>query len=74
MLLCVHDGIGYFFPVVPVVAIVVVWLRPRVLVYWRLATPGAMATRDFLILLISLVLLLLLLLTLVASGYVLPEV
>ena len=65
---CVHDGIGYFFPVVPVVAVVAVWLRPRVLVYWRLATPGVMATRDFLILLISSVLLLLLLLTLVASG------
>ena len=30
---CVHDGIGYFFPVVPAVAVVVVWLRPRGLVY-----------------------------------------
>ena len=65
---CVHDGIGYFFPTVPAVAVVVVWLRPRGLVYWRLATPGAMAARDFLILLISSVLLLLLLLMLVASG------
>ena len=65
---CVHDGIGYFFPVVLAVAIVVVWLRPRGLVYWRLATPGVIAARDFLILLISSVLLLLLLLVLVASG------
>ena len=64
---CVHDGIGYFFPVVPAVAVVVVWLRPRGLVFWRLATPGAMAAHDFLILLISSVLLLQLLLTLVAS-------
>ena len=65
---CVHDGIGYFFPVVPAIAVVVVWLRPRGLLYWRLATTGAMAARDFLILLISSVLLLLLLLMLVASG------
>ena len=65
---CVHDGIGYFFPVVLAVAIVVVCLRPRGLVYWRLATPGEMAACDFLILMISSVLLLLLLLTLVASG------
>ena len=65
---CVHDGIGYFFPVVPTVAVVGVWLRPRGLVYWRLATPGVMAACDFLILLISSDLLLLLLLTLVASG------
>src|SRR6185503_3468392 len=65
---CVHDGIGYLIPVVPAVIVVAVWLRPRGLVYWWLATPGAMAARGFLILLISLVLLLLLLLTLVASG------
>ena len=64
---CVYDGIGYLFPVVPTV-VVAVWLRPRGLVYWWLAVPGAMAARGFLILLISLVLLLLLLLTLVASG------
>jgi hypothetical protein len=65
---CVHDGIGYFIPVVPAVVVAVVWLRPMGLVYWRLATLGAMVARDFLILLISSVLLLLLLLTLVASG------
>ena len=65
---CVDDGIGYLFPVVPAVIVVAVWLRPRGLVYWWLATPGVMAARSFLILLISLVLLLLLLLTLVASG------
>ena len=65
---CIHDGIGYLFPVVPAVIVVAVWLRPRGLVYWWLATPGAMAARGFLILLVSLVLLLLLLLTLVASG------
>ena len=49
---CIYDGIGYLFPVVPAIA---VWLRPRGLVYWWLATPGAMGDRDFLILLISLV-------------------
>jgi hypothetical protein len=65
---CVHDGIGYLFPVVPVDIVIVVWLRLRDLVYWWLAAPGAMAARGFLILLISLVLLLLLLLMLVASG------
>ena len=65
---CVHDGIGYLFPVVPAVIVVAVWLRPKGLVYWWLATPGAMAARGILILLIYLVLLLLLLLTLVASG------
>ena len=52
---CVQDGIGYLFPVVPAVIVVVIWLRPRGLVYWWLATPGAMGDRDFLILLISLV-------------------
>ena len=36
--------------------------------YWWLATPGAVAARNFLIFLISLVLVLLLLLMLVASG------
>ena len=46
-ILCVHDRIGYLFPVVPTV-VVVVWLRPRGLVYWWLATPGAMVARDFL--------------------------
>ena len=56
---CVHDGIGYLFPVVPAIIVVAVWLRPRGLVYWWLATPGALAARGFLILLISLVLLLL---------------
>ena len=65
---CVHDGIGYFFPVVPTVAVVVVWLRPRGFDCWWLATPGAVAARNFLIFLISLVLVLLLLLMLVASG------
>ena len=25
---CVHDGIGYLFPVVPAVIVVAVWLRP----------------------------------------------
>ena len=41
---CVDDvpcnGIGYLFPVVPAVIVVVVWLRSRGLVYWWLATPG----------------------------------
>jgi hypothetical protein len=64
---CVHDGIGYLFPVVPTV-IAAVWLRPRGLVYWWWATPGAMVARDLFIFFVSLVLLLLLLLTLVASG------
>ena len=44
---CIHDGIGYLFPVVPTV-VVAVWLGPRGLVYWWLATPGAMVARDFL--------------------------
>ena len=52
----IHYGIGYLFPIVPTV-VVAVRLRPRGLDYWWLATPGAMAARDFLILLISLVLL-----------------
>ena len=64
---CIHDRIGYLFPVVPTV-VVVVRLRPGGLDYWWLATPGAVAARNFLIFLISLVLVLLLLLTLVASG------
>ena len=63
---CVYDGIGYLFPVVSTV-VVAVWLKPRGLVYWWLATPGAMAARDFLILLISLNLLLRLLLSMVTS-------
>ena len=63
---CIHNGVGYLFPVVPTV-VVAVWLRPRSLVCLRLATPGAMTARSFLILLISLVLLILLLLILVAS-------
>jgi len=49
----IHYGIGYFFSVV-----VAVRLRPRVLVCWWLATPGAMIACDFLNLLVSLVLLL----------------
>ena len=49
---CVHDGIGYLFPVVPAVIIVAIWLRPRGLVCRWLATPGAMDARDFLILLV----------------------
>ena len=65
---CVHNGIGYLFPVVPTVVVVAVWLRARSLVCLWLATSGAMTTRSFLILLVSLVLLFLLLLTLVASG------
>ena len=64
---CIHDGIGYLFPVVPTV-VVAVWLRPRSLICLQLATRWAMTARSFLILLISLVLLLMLLLTLVASG------
>ena len=63
-ILCVHDRIGYLFPVVPTV-VVVVRLRPRGLDFWWLATPVAVAARNFLI---SLVLLLMLLLALVASG------
>ena len=31
---CVHDGIGYLFPVASAVIVVAVWLRPRGLVYW----------------------------------------
>ena len=32
---CVHDGIGYLFPVAPAVIVVAVWLRPRDLVCQR---------------------------------------
>jgi len=64
---CVHNGIGYLFPVVPRVVVVAVWLRARSLVCLWLATSGAMTTRSFLILLVSSILLFLLLLTLVAS-------
>ena len=66
--LCVHNRIGYLFPVVPMVVVVAVWLRPRSLVCLWLATPGAMTARSFLLFLIPLVLLLLLLLMIVASG------
>ena len=65
---CVHNGIGYLFPVVPTVVVVAVWLRARSLICLWLATSGAMTTRSFLIPLVSSVLLFLLLLTLVASG------
>ena len=65
---CIHPGIGYFFPVVPTVVVVAVWLRARSLICLWLAASGAMTTRSFLILLVSSVLLFLLLLTLVASG------
>ena len=65
--LCIHNGIGYLFPVVPTVVVVAVWLRARSLICLWLATSGAMTTRSFLILLVSSVLLFLLLLTLVAS-------
>ena len=65
---CIHNGIGYLFPVVPTVVVVAVWLRARSLISLWLATSGAMTTRSFLILLVSSVLLLLLLLTLMASG------
>ena len=67
---CIHDGVGYLFPIVPVVVVVVVaiWLRPRSLVCWWLATPGLMVACDFLILLVSLILLLQLLLAIMASG------
>ena len=66
---CVHNRIGYLFPVIPMVVVVVaVWLRDRSLICLWLATSRAMTTRSFLILLVSLVLLILLLLTLVASG------
>ena len=65
---CVHNGIGYLFPVVPTVVVVAVWLRARSLICLWLATSGAMTTRSFLILLVSSVLLFLLLLMLVASG------
>ena len=65
---CVHNGIGYFFPIVPTVVVVVaVWLRARSLICLWLATSRAMTTRSFLILLVSSVLLFLLLLTVVAS-------
>ena len=64
---CVHNGIGYLFPVVPTVVVVAVWLRARSLICLWLATSGAMTTCSFLILLVSSVLLFLLLLTLVAS-------
>ena len=49
---CVHDGIGYLFPVVPTV-VVAVWLRARSLICLWLASSGAMTTRSFLILLVS---------------------
>ena len=65
---CVHDGIGYLFPVVPTVVVVAGSLRARSLICLWLAISRAMTTRSFLILLVSLVLLFLLLLTLVASG------
>ena len=47
---CIHDGVGYLFSVMPTV-VVSVWLRPRSLVCLRLATPGTMTARSFLILL-----------------------
>ena len=50
---CVHNGIGYFFPVVPTVVVVAVSLRARSLICLWLATSGAMTTRSFLILLVS---------------------
>ena len=65
---CVHDGIGYLFPVVPTVVVVAVWLRARSLICLKLATSRAMTSHSFLILLVSSVLLFFLLLTLVASG------
>ena len=65
---CIHYGISYLFLVVPAVVVVAIWLRPKGLVCRLLATPGAMAARGFLILLISLILLLQLLLTMMASG------
>ena len=65
---CVHDGVGYLFPVVPMVVVVAVWLRSRSLVCWWLATPRAMTAPSLPIFLIFLVLLLRLLLTIVASG------
>ena len=65
---CVHNGIGYLFPIIPTVVVVAIWLRVRSLICLWLATSRAMTTHSFLILLVSLVLLLLLLLTLVASG------
>ena len=64
---CVHNGIGYFFPIVPTVVVVAVWLRARSLICLWLATSGAMTTCSFLIVLVSSVLLFLLLLMLVAS-------
>ena len=30
---CIHDGVGYLFPVVPTIVVVAVWLRSRGLVY-----------------------------------------
>ena len=66
-ILCVHNGVGYLFPVVPTV-VVAIWMRPRSLVCLWLATPGAMTAHSFLVFLIPLVLLLRLLLTIVASG------
>ena len=65
--LCVHNGIGYLFPVIPMVVVVAIWLRARSLICLWLATSGAMTTRSFLILLVSSILLFLLLLTLVAA-------
>ena len=66
--LCIHDGIGYLFPVASAVIVVAVWLRPKGLVCRWLVTPGAMAACSFLIFLIPLILLLRLLLTIMASG------
>ena len=65
---CIHDRIGYLFPIVPTVVVVAVWLRARSLICLWLATSGAVTTRSFLILYVSSIPLFLLLLTLVASG------
>ena len=37
---CVHNGIGYLFPVVPTVVVAAVWLRARSLICLWLATSG----------------------------------
>ena len=37
---CVHNGIGYLFPVVPTVVVVAIWLRSRSLICLWLATSG----------------------------------
>ena len=47
---CVYNGIGYLFPVVPTVVVVVVWLRARSLICLWLATSRAVTTCNFLIL------------------------